>query len=78
MRVYIWTNLIGIDYGGDMVVAVAETLEDARAQALATRHTLAFGRVSKDDKFANDISWVSAEPDHVFDAPCAFSDWWSE
>jgi hypothetical protein len=82
MKLFIWKDPYDVSYGSSLLIAVAETVEDARAQALKGR-VCAFGEdyEHKQPKGTDD-DWrpqiTLGEPTRVLDLPCAEWHEWSE
>lgn len=76
MKMYVWADPWSIRYGSSVVIAVAESEDDARAQ-VAEGRTYAFARYDNDGCPHLDKLKLG-KPDRVLDLPCAEAYWWSE
>jgi hypothetical protein len=81
MKLYFWANPYKVAYGESWVIAVAETLDDAKRQAAAGK-VFKFGLDFSDSKrFPQEQSVLKielGEPTRVVDLPCAEWHEWSE
>jgi hypothetical protein len=72
MKMFIWDNPVLIKYGGSVIVAVAETIEEARevatTQAQSSFVGLGIGRYP--DKKEDYSRFIQGEPSRVVDVPC--------
>lgn len=82
MKLFVWNNPYTISYGSSLVFAVAETVEDARAEALKGR-VCAYGEdyehkqpTDPEDDWRLKIKL--GEPTRILDIPCAEWHEWSE
>lgn len=72
MKLYIWSDPYDIPFGMTMVIAVAESVGEARKQA-ATGKAYAFGNM-RDDRPTVKLG----KPTRVVSLPCAEWHMWSE
>jgi hypothetical protein len=73
MKLYVWVNPFKPSYGGSVIYAVADTLEQAKKLAL-TSERYAFGFHAIDDYPINELG----EPDRILECPCAECYWHEE
>lgn len=73
MKLFVWSNPYPVSYGSSMVVAVAETVEQARELAKSAP------RYTYNEFHQGDGYWVTlGEPTRIVDLPCAEWHEWSE
>ncbi len=81
MKLFLWNNPYSVPYGSSLVFAVAETLEDAKAEVLKGR-VCAFGEDYEHRQPTEEYDWRKeiklGEPTRVLDLPCAEWHEWSE
>ena len=77
MKLFVWAEPYGVNYGSSMLIAVAETVEQAREIAVK-----APGYSFAQYRDVNNEDWVIAatlgEPTRIVDLPCAEWHQWSE
>jgi hypothetical protein len=74
MKLFVWNDPYAVRYGGSIIYAVAETVEEART-AIKSARTSKFGLLPGERGYF-DIG--TAEPTRVLDAPCAEIYEWKE
>jgi hypothetical protein len=73
MKLFVWNNPYEVRWGHSLVVAVAETVEDARQQAIAGK-AYTYGQFERDGVQGTPLG----EPIRIVDLPCAEWHEWSE
>lgn len=76
MKLFIWADPYRIGYGSSLLVAVAETEEEARAEA-AMAPAYAFGEFSADGERCQYAEKLG-KPTRILDLPCAEWHEWYE
>lgn len=77
MKLFIWNNPYRPQYGGAIIYAVAETVEEARAVAQKAP-IMEFGEPGTQDAQDTTVAIAVGEPDRVCDLPYAEIYEWSE
>jgi hypothetical protein len=68
MKMYVWANPYEVDYGNSIVIAVAESLEQAKAVAKSGK---AYTFIEFDEDEKSFESFDLGEPIRVLECPCA-------
>jgi len=76
MKLFIWAEPYHISYGTSLVIAVAETVEQARIQA-ASGKVQAYGKFERPTDMSAQAKELG-EPTRVLDLPCAEWYEWEE
>ena len=73
MKLFVWVDPYEVEFGTSMLFAVAETLEEAKAEAMRGQ-AYAFGEFKQDRVPVVELG----APTRVLDLPCAEWHEWSE
>ena len=77
MKLFIWADPYQVSCGSSLLIAVAETVEDAKQQAISGK-SYCYGQYDKFEGPHHSLVEKLGEPLRVLDLPCAEWHEWSE
>lgn len=78
MKLFVWADPYTIPYGSSLLIAVAETVEEAREAASSRSVTYSYGKHKQGTNNRHDAAADLGEPTRVVDIPCAEWHEWEE
>lgn len=78
MKLFVWANPYSVDYGSSLLIAVAETVEEAKEIAGNSCSRYACSEFEEGQNDMQSTAATLGEPSRILDLPCAEWHEWSE